>query len=152
MQTDVEKFIEWAKTRNRFRTLGRPVLGAEIEKAERALGTHFPAEYRDLVQSVGFVEWDSNVIVGVADDPEMDTALLTRQLSDLFESVKRPGASRIPSEGNVIMEYGGGGYYFLYGTESNRSGEVILFAVDEGEEVESWSTFSAFLNSLMKAG
>ena len=56
---------------------------------------------------------------------------------------------KIPKEGCVLENYGGG-CYFLFSKESDRSGQVALF-LDEvfGKEAQSWATFEDFLDYML---
>jgi len=97
-----------------------------------------------MLETVGYIRWFGESILGVAENEHYDT--LSNTLS--LRSEQRPSDFlTVPRDGNVIQNYAGGGYYFLFSKASKRSGEVALFT-DElfGNEEQSWSSFAEFLN------
>ncbi|GLS25731.1 SMI1/KNR4 family protein [Marinibactrum halimedae] len=118
-----------------------------IHIMESELGISFPKQYKIFLKKYGYIEWFGHTIYGYAEDDDYHTVVCTMELR---EDDVPDNFERISNEGCVLESYGGGGYYFLYSDESERSGQVALF-LDElfGKEAQSWSTFESFLEYML---
>lgn len=118
-----------------------------IHEMESELEISFPEPYKLFLKKYGYVEWFGHTIYGYSKDEDNHTVCCTIELrEDEIPSDFR----RIPKEGCVLEHYSGGGYYFLFSKESERSGQVVLF-LDElfGDEAQSWPTFESFLEYML---
>lgn len=125
-----------------------PISGEVIRKMESDLGIEFPEPYCFFLSNYGYIEWFGHTIFGYSDDEDYHTVVRTLELRE--DDDIPDDFERIPSEGLVLEEYGGGGYYFLFSEESGRRGQVALF-LDEtyGKESQSWSSFEVFLEYML---
>jgi hypothetical protein len=118
-----------------------------IHEMESELGVSFPEPYKIFLKKYGYVEWFGHTIYGYSEDEDYHTVECTIELrkDDIPSDFQR-----IPKHGCVLENYGGGGYYFLFSSESERSGQVALY-LDElfGKEAQSWATFEAFLEYML---
>lgn len=121
--------------------------GESIHEMEKELGISFPEPYKIFLKKYGYVEWFGHTIYGYSEDEDYYTVECTNELrkDDIPSDFQR-----IPKHGCVLENYGGGGYYFLFSSESERSGQVALY-LDElfGKEAQSWVTFEAFLEYML---
>ena len=120
---------------------------ASIYEMESELKITFPESYKTFLKKYGYLEWFGHAIYGYSYDADYHTVMSTIELREDevlidFKSVSKNGC--------VLENYSGGGYYFLFSRESDRSGEVALF-LDElfGNEAQSWATFEDFLNYML---
>ncbi|EJG2230203.1 TPA: SMI1/KNR4 family protein [Vibrio parahaemolyticus] len=118
-----------------------------IHEMENKLGVSFPEPYKVFLRKYGYVEWFGHTIYGYSEDEDY---LTVERTLELREDEIPSDFERIPQNGCVLENYAGGGYYFLFSNESERSGEVALF-IDElfGKEAQSWATFEAFLEYML---
>tara|TARA_R110002072_G_scaffold33030_9_gene100276 strand:+ start:27705 stop:28145 length:441 start_codon:yes stop_codon:yes gene_type:complete len=120
---------------------------SEIKGMESALGVSFPEAYKVFLRKYGYVEWFGHTIYGFSEDEDYHVVLCTAELRD--DDIPDDFA-RISSDGCVLENYGGGGYYFLFSNESERHGQVALY-LDElyGKEAQAWSSFEDFLEYML---
>lgn len=118
-----------------------------IQQMERELGISFPDQYKMFLKKYGYVEWFGHTIYGYSEDEDYHTVECTNELREDEIPSDFPRISKL---GCVLENYGGGGYYFLFSSESERSGEVALFLDEQfGKEAQSWATFEAFLEYML---
>ena len=140
----IDHIIEQLSTKEGFYSEPGSASEAQVSAIEGELGLSFPAPYRQFLLKYSFMEWFGHVICGICDDRECSAYYFTKKA----RAMELPDSDfvRIPDESVVIEPYGGGGYYVLFCEESDRVGEVALFAHDAlGKEVESWTSFEDFL-------
>ncbi|EGQ8156420.1 hypothetical protein GTP20_22655 [Vibrio alginolyticus] len=118
-----------------------------IHEMENQLGLSFPEPYKVFLRKYGYVEWFGHTIYGYSEDEDY---LTVERTLELREDEIPSDFEKIPQNGCVLERYAGGGYYFLFSNESERSGQVALF-IDElfGKEAQSWTTFEAFLEYML---
>jgi hypothetical protein len=121
--TNLDAILDKFKEKEGFECYGK--LSDElIHHMEKELGISFPESYKAFLKKYGCVEWFGHSIYGYSEDEDYSTVESTIDLrSDEIPS----GFEPVPTKGCVIENYGGGGYYFLFSNESNRSGQVALF-------------------------
>lgn len=118
-----------------------------IQQMERELGISFPDQYKMFLKKYGYVEWFGHTIYGYSEDEDYHTVECTNELREDEIPSDFPRISKL---GCVLENYGGGGYYFLFSSESERSGEVALFLDEQfGKEAQSWATFEVFLEYML---
>lgn len=118
-----------------------------IHEMESELEISFPELYKVFLKKYGYVEWFGHTIYGYSEDEEYHTVECTIELR---EDKIPSNFQRIPKQGCVLENYAGGGYYFLFSRESERTGQVALYLDEQfGEEAQSWTTFEAFLEYML---
>jgi antitoxin YobK len=127
-----------------FECLEGGATSEQVASAEKVLGILFPDEYTWFLRTYGYVVWFGHAILGLSpNDTDYDTLYFTGKM----RNAKLPrGFTPIPTEGNIVMKYGGGGYYFLFSKGTKFEGNVKLFTDDMGgRESEHWDTFREFV-------
>ena len=118
-----------------------------IEKMKQKLCLQFPEPYIAFLSCFGYASWFGHSIYGYSDDEDYQVVAYTHELRNYdYPS----DFQKIRVDGCVIESYGGGGYFFLFSKESERSGQVALF-LDElyGQEAQSWECFEKFLEYMI---
>lgn len=125
---------------------GEPQSEKEIQNLEFKLNIKFPSEYRFFLQKYGYMSWFGGEIYGPSSDEYCD--LLTRN-NEVNEGKFPKDFRALPNDAFVFQGYLGGGYYMIFGENSDRAGEVGLFLHEiYNNEVQTWESFGAFLEDL----
>lgn len=144
--SDLETTLKKFKKKKVFECHG-PLSEESVNDMQESLGISFPEPYRVFLKKYGYFLWFGHAIYGYSEDEDYHTVVRTKELRE--EEIP-DDFERIPREGCVLEDYGGGGYFFLFSKESARSGQVALF-VDElyGGEADSWENFDAFVKYML---
>ena len=125
---------------------GKKTNDEKIKEAEKELGVAFPDEYRQMIKKYGYLCWSATDVFGISDDEYFDTASRTKKKKEMDV----PNEYEFPEKGNIIAEYAGGGFYFLYGENSSSPG-VVIECLDETwwKPERKWNTFREYLEGLL---
>jgi antitoxin YobK len=142
--TKIDLLIKEISSQEAFEIGSITITPEMIESAEESLSIHFTDDYKYFLKKYGYLSWIGNSILGISDDEDYDTVFNTNEIREMelpedFQS--------IPLEGNIVMNYAGGGYYFLYSLESEKANSVELFTDESGgQSVKVWKTFADFID------
>jgi antitoxin YobK len=127
-----------------FECISTGVPLSEIKKMEDELGIVFPLDYSRFLSDVGYVSWFGHAILGHSpEDSDYDTVYQTLRMRNVPLPV---GFTPIRGDGNIVMKYAGGGYYFLTAQGSPDEGRVVLFTDDYGgRPSQHWDSFTDFV-------
>ena len=140
---DVINLINTLKQKDGW-NCGEPADEATVDSYQLALKVGFPPEYKTLLRAFGYIRWSGQYIAGICSNRTKYDVIFRTQTS---KANKYHGA-KFPAYGLSIQQYGGGGDYVLFGSQSEREGEVALFIIEEGyEEVQSWPSLTAYIQS-----
>ena len=122
---------------------GIPANGDQIDFFEKKLNVTFPDSYVQFLKQFGYATWSEGEIYGLSENPYYDLLMSNKEARE--ENVPNDFIS-LPRDAFIFKEYGGGGYYMLFGADSPRAGQVGLFLSETGyQEEQTWDSFEAFL-------
>ena len=134
---------------------GAPATDGQIAHVEKRLGIVLPPSYRSFLRRFGHASWFGGAVYGVYNpapgvvDEKFDYCTI-RETLRARKKEHSAGFAPLPKGGNIVASYDGGGYFFLYGANVARPGQVVLLANDDkGREAQAWPTLEAWLEWLM---
>lgn len=141
----IDQLIAELSTRRNFFCDPSGVSEERILLLEKTLTVSLPPSYRSFLQACGFAMWFGHRICGISKLKECDVEYQTMKARQV--ELPDPSFRRVPDEGVVVEPYAGGGWYFLFSRNAQRSGEVALYSHDAlGHEVQAWPSFEEFLS------
>ncbi|MEM5514810.1 SMI1/KNR4 family protein [Pseudoalteromonas sp. AS84] len=124
----------------------------EIIALETCYNITLPNDYREFLHKFGFVAWFGDYVCGlVEENARLSKSCNVYRKTDYYRDFyNRAEFQSVPTDGVIINQYDGGGYYFLFSQESERAGEVGLFLTETyGQEVSKFNTFIDYLSFLI---
>jgi hypothetical protein len=145
----IEDVLDRLTKLKRFKC-GSPATGVEIAELERRLGIQLPVDYVKLLRKFGFVRWFGQAIFGIhqieaekAAGFDLDAVSQTPRARNEHTSLC---FRELPAKLIAIKKYDAGGWYFMFGAESSRHGQVALFEHESsGKEAQPWASLEDFL-------
>lgn len=142
--TLLEQSISAIRKKEAFQCLPTGASTDHIQHIESQLCLRLTMEYKWFLSQYGYLSWFGHALLGYSPvDPDYSTLNATLRV----RTARLPrNFAPIPTTCNVIMKYGGGGYYVLFSEISEYPGKVILYTDDlGGREAERWESFAAFV-------
>ena len=139
---NIDECIQKLRTLDDF-TFGQPAKDDELENIENTLKNKLPFELKILIRNLGFASWLGGEIYGISENSFYN---IIDQTIDARTYQTPTDFASFPNNTFVLSQYGGGGYYLIFGEEVERPGEVILILSETYyEEEETWPSLSHFL-------
>ncbi|QFU06558.1 SMI1 / KNR4 family protein (plasmid) [Pseudoalteromonas sp. THAF3] len=152
MLKEIEDIVEKAKNKKNF-TQGDGASSKEISDLESDLAITLPDDYKEFLMHIGYCFWFGGVACGLVGENKRYEKLCSVMIKNSYYREfygQDDSYSPVPEEGLVIGKWSGGGYYFLFSEESQRSGEVGLFLTETyGQEVSKFKSFTDYFSFLV---
>lgn len=146
---NIEVLMKAAASKENFMIREGGASEAEIIALEQCYKITLPSDYREFLHKFGFVAWFGDYVCGlVEENARLSKSCNVYRKTDYYRDVyNRADFQPVPTNGVIINQYDGGGYYFLFSQESKRAGEVGLFLTETyGQEVSKFNTFTDYLS------
>lgn len=149
---NIEELMQDAAKKENFMIREGGAPQDEVLALERYYKITLPSDYRDFLLKFGFVAWFGDYICGlVSEETRFGKTFNVYKKTDYYQDFyDRAEFESVPTDGVIINQYDGGGYYFLFSQESERAGEVGLFLTETyGQEVSKFKSFTDYLSYLV---
>jgi len=149
---NIEILMKAASSKENFMIREGGVSEEEIIALETCYKITLPNDYREFLHKFGFVAWFGDYVCGlVEENARLSKSCNVYRKTDYYRDFyNRAEYQSVPTDGVIINQYDGGGYYFLFSQESERAGEVGLFLTETyGQEVSKFNTFTDYLSFLI---